>query len=169
MNHPSLFLETLRLLIRWEALRVLRLLAIPLILASVVGTGAAEDANDELFFDACIQSSSDRMRSLPPRLRSVYGFLVWTAIDEAAQACEDSNLSLGALVGKRLEDEGFYFTEGVEEDTTCAAVKLRLEASVRLRVNVHAEETGPEAFCIAASKAIGRQDIEFWLSIARHR
>ena len=100
---------------------MLRLLAIPLILASVVGTGAAEDANDELFFDACIQSSSDRMRSLPPRLRSVYGFLVWTAIDEAAQACEDSNLSLGALVGKRLEDEGFYFTEGVEEAATDAS------------------------------------------------
>ena len=144
------------------------ILPIPLLLAAA-SARALPKANAELFFDACIQSSSDRMRSLPPRLRSVYGFLVWTAIDEAAQACEDSNLSLGALVGKRLEDEGFYFTEGVEEDTTCAAVKLRLEASVRLRVNVHAEETGPEAFCIAASKAIGRQDIEFWLSIARHR
>jgi hypothetical protein len=48
-------------------------------------------------------------------------------------------------------------------------VKLRLEASVRLRVNVDAEETGPEAFCIAASKAIATKDIDFWLSMARHR
>ena len=107
------------------------------------------------------------MRSLPRRLRNVYGFLVWTAIDEAAQACEDSNLSLGALVGRNWRTKGF--TEGVEDDTTCAAVKLRLETSVRLRVNVHAEETGPEAFCIAASKAIAKKNIDFWLSMARHR
>ncbi len=37
--------------------------------------------------------------------------------------------------------------------------ELRLEASVRLRVNAYVEETGLEAFCIAASKAIEKKDI----------